>query len=262
MNFIAPAKINLNLSIVGRRTDGYHFIQSDMVFTTWGDEITMAPSDQFTLTADGPYSNVFTGELLSTNRGSSNLIVKAIYMMVDHANKNPDFHIHVTKNIPAGAGLGGGSSDAAMVMHALNDQWNLNLSMDELCAMGLNLGAELPVCLHAPNPCHVSGIGDVIEPINIKPLNLLIVWPDTSLMTKDVFDVYDGEQHKVNDLIGAAVSLCPDVGDIITKLQAIQGCQNAAMSGSGSACFGIFETVEQAESAKSQFKNAIVTVTI
>jgi len=243
MKLTSPAKINLNLHVTGRRADGYHLLQSDMVFTHWGDEISITPSDQFTLTADGPYSNIFTGELLSTNRGAPNLIVRAVYAMADKANKN-----------------------AAAVMHALNDMWGLNLSMDELCTMGVELGAELPVCLHAPQPCRVSGIGDVIEPIEVAPLNLLIVWPDAdaSLLTKDVFDLYRQDppikSEDDNHLADAAISLCPEIGDLITVLQASEGCQTASMSGSGSACFGIFETLDQAEAAKSQFKNAIVTV--
>ena len=260
MKFTAPAKINLNLSIAGRRDDGYHLLQSDMAFAHWGDEITITPSDEFSLTADGAYAHIFTDDLLSTNRGAPNLIVRAVYAMADRANKNPDFHIHVTKNIPAGAGLGGGSSNAAMVMQALNKYWKLGLSMDELCTMGLKLGAELPGCLHA-RPCRVSGIGDVIDPINIAPMHLLITWPDTSLLTKDVFGAYEGTAHEANDLTDAAISLCPEIGGLIAQLGACDGCKNASMSGSGSACFGVFENIGQAETAKSKFKNAIVTTT-
>jgi len=261
MKFMAPAKINLNLSIAGRRADGYHLLQSDMVFTTWGDEITITPSDEFTLTADGPYSNIFTADLLSTDRGASNLIIRAVYALIHNRNILPSIHVHVNKVIPAGAGLGGGSSNAAAVIHALNDYWKLNLSMDELCAVGLELGAELPACLHA-RPCRVTGIGDIIEPIDVSPMILLIVWPDAPLLTKDVFGVYESEVHEVNDLTDAAISLCPEIGDLISVLQSSKGCVRANMSGSGSACFGVFENINQAKAAQSQFKNAIVTTTV
>ncbi len=266
MKFTAPAKINLNLRITGRReSDGYHLLDSNMVFTRWGDEIIITPSNEFTLTADGAYANVFTGELLSTNRGAPNLIVKAVYMIADKANRTPDIHVHITKNIPSGAGLGGGSSDAAAVMHALNDIWDLGLSINELCAMGLELGAEIPVCLHA-KPSRVTGIGDVIEPIEISPLNLLITWPDTPLLTKDVFDVYRQNpqigSEGVNHLADAAISLCPEIKDLIDKLHHSEGCQSASMSGSGSACYGIFETIQQAEIACAQFKNGVTTRTL
>ena len=262
MKLLAPAKINLNLSITGRLDNGYHTLDSVMVFTQWGDEMIIKPAKQFTLTADGPYSNIFTGALLSTNRGAPNLIVKAVYMMADKANCNPDIHVHVTKNIPAGAGLGGGSSNAATIMRALNDYWDIGLSIDELCAMGLTLGAELPVCLRGI-PSRVMGIGDVIEPIAIESKIMLITWPDLPLMTKDVFDLYrqSPENGRKNDLMVSAVSLCPEIGKLIAQLQSSEGCEGASMSGSGSACFGVFGSVDQANDAVPKFKNAVVTMT-
>lgn len=282
MHRLAPAKINLNLGITGRRDDGYHLLHSVMVFTQWGDDITITPAEVFSLTVDGPYAAIFTEELLSTDRGASNLIVRAVYLMADKAGKNPAFHIHVTKNIPAGAGLGGGSSDAAAVMHMLNDYYALDLSMADLCAMGLTLGAELPVCLHAPSPCVVTGIGDKIEMRNDLPaLHLLIVWPDAGLMTKDVFGVYANHPYKPeaidsvphdgrpmdwikadgNHLTAAAIELCPQIGELLSDLQESDGCIFSRMSGSGSACFGVFDTKEAAEAASENFKNCVVTTT-
>ena len=158
MKFTAPAKINLNLNITGRRDDGYHTLDSIMTFTKWGDEITVTPADELQFTVDGPYATIFTPELLSVERDSPNLIIRALWMMTDKAQQEPRFHIHLTKNIPTGAGLGGGSNDAAIVMKALNEYWNIGLSIEDLCAMGLTLGAELPVCLHG-KPAHVRGIG-------------------------------------------------------------------------------------------------------
>lgn len=269
MKRIAPAKINLNLAITGRRNDGYHLLDSTMIFTLWGDEITLKSSDQFRLTADGPYSNIFTGNLLATDEGSPNLIVRAVYLMAKKAGKNPDIHIHVTKNIPAGAGLGGGSSDAATVMHMLNEYWDMGLSIDEMSSMGLTLGAELPVCLFAKS-ARVTGIGDSIKPVTIKNMHLLIVWPDNALLTKDVFEAYRGMelpfneatedwQDGNNDLTGAAIELCPEIGEILSKLSESDQCTIARMSGSGSACFGVFESKQAADKAARQFDNAIVT---
>lgn len=269
MRVRAPAKINLNLSITGRQDDGYHLLDSVMVFTSWGDDIIIKSASEFKLTADGPFSNIFTAELLSTNRGAPNLIVKAVYMMADRAGRNPDIHIHVTKNIPAGAGLGGGSSDAAAVMHALNDLWDMNLSLDELCAMGLELGAELPICLHG-RAAKVTGIGDIITPVEVSPLHLLIVWPDTGLLTKDVFAQYrqlnvpftDGHDEWMsanNDLTPAAIELCPEIGELLSDLAESDGCILSRMSGSGSACFGVFDNEKAAKAALPKFKNAVVT---
>ena len=265
----APAKLNLSLNIVGRRDDGYHLLDSVMVFTRWGDEILLTPAGEFKLTAEGPYVHIFTQQLLSTDKGSPNLIVRAVYLMAEQAGKTPAFHIHVVKNIPAGAGLGGGSSDAAAVMHMLNDYWDMNLSPEELCRMGLALGAELPVCLRA-EPTRVRGIGDVLEPLVMPELHVLIAWPDEELLTKDVFSRYrqsgmdfssfDGDWLQANnDLTAAAIELCPPIGEILSDLQDCDGVIVARMSGSGSACFGIFDTRQAAEAAAPKFGNAVVT---
>jgi 4-diphosphocytidyl-2-C-methyl-D-erythritol kinase len=263
MKLVAPAKINLDLKITGRRDDCYHTLSSTMMFTQWGDVMTLTPCDKLLFTVDGPYSHIFNGDLMSVERKSPNLIIRAIWAMADIAKRTPEFHIHLTKNIPSGAGLGGGSSDAAAIINALNTYWKMGLSFDDLCVVGLRLGAELPVCLHAKS-AHVSGIGEVIEPANIAPLHLLIVWPDATLMTADVFAEYcvDDNGAGNNDLSLAAMRLCPDIQTILNDLQACDGCVSATMSGSGSACFGIFETEAQAKNALPCFKNAIVTKTV
>jgi len=265
MKFISPAKINLNLSIIGQRDDGYHTLDTLIAFTKWGDEITIKPSMNFSFTADGPYATIFTDDLLSTNRDSSNLITKAVYLMADKAKCDPKVHVHITKNIPSGYGLGGGSSNAATVMKALNDLWDIGLNMDDFCDIGIHLGAELPVCLHA-RPCRVTGIGEVIQPTSIeKPLQILIVWPDDHLLTKDVFKCFDrndfssSDYTKKNHLTDAAISLCPEIKEILDNLNNCEECDFAQMSGSGSACFGVFNTIESAEKAQSNFKNAVVT---
>ena len=269
MKFIAPAKINLNLNITGRRDDGYHTLDSIMVFTRWGDEITITPANDLKFTVDGEYADIFTPELLSVERDSPNLIIRALWIMADKAKKEPHFHIHLTKNIPAGAGLGGGSSDAAMIMRALNNHWDMGLSMDNLCIMGLTLGAELPVCLHG-KPAHVRGIGDIITPIDIEPLYILIVWLNHELSTIEMFKHYHQSelpftqfnsdwQSSQNDLTGSAIQLCPNIGDLLSALMDCDGCIIARMSGSGSACFGIFKTAEQSEKASQNFKNSIST---
>ena len=276
---IAPAKVNLNLNITGRREDGYHLLDSIMVFTNWGDEITINPASEFRLTADGPFSNIFTTELLATDKGSPNLIVQAAYLMAAKACKNPDIHIHITKHIPAGAGLGGGSSNAAAVMKMLNDYWDLDIPLAQLCEMGLTLGAELPVCLQAQSS-RVTGIGDVVKAVVINELNLLIAWPQRSLLTKDVFDKYRAQnlpfskseeldadfagwlQRSNNDLTSAAIELNPNIAEILSNLQSSKGCHIARMTGSGSACFAIFNTKEAATAASVYFENVVVTTTI
>jgi len=274
LRLTAPAKINLSLNITGRRdNDGYHLLDSVMVFTAWGDEITLHPAKSLTFTVDGPYATIFDDTLRATDHTSPNLIVQAAYMMAEKAGRAPNIHIHLTKNIPAGAGLGGGSSDAAAVMNGLNDLWDMGLSRAALCQMGLRLGAELPVCLHAPSACRVTGIGDYIEALSPLPsYHLVITWPDQSLATQHVFDVYrqgdfaltpaDKDWIKSgNDLTATAITLCPNIGELLSDLWDCEGCILSRMSGSGSACFGIFSTADQAQAAASRFKNAIVTTT-
>lgn len=282
----APAKVNLHLHITGQRDDGYHYIDSIMGFTQWGDDITITPADQLTFTVDGPYAHIFNAndDMQSLEPDSKNHIIRAVHLMAKQANKSPDIHIHLTKNIPVGAGLGGGSSDAATVMNALNEMWDMGLGLDDLCQIGLQLGAELPVCLHK-KPCHVTGIGEIIKPIDytVSTKSFVIVWPDQELLTAGVFhqfrsmphkdtiisighdkfnleeDCYDYIAKTSNDLTGAAIELCPEVATILSDLMDCYGCILSRMSGSGSSCFGVFETIEQAEHAAKQFKNAVVT---
>jgi 4-diphosphocytidyl-2-C-methyl-D-erythritol kinase len=243
-----------------------------MVFTAWGDEIEIEPAKSLGFSVEGKYADIFTADLMDTSRQSKNLIIRAVWLMADKVNKSPDFHIHVVKNIPSGAGLGGGSSDAATIMRFLNEYWDMGLSLQELCAIGLTLGAELPVCLYGCS-AKVQGIGDIITPVkNINLRHVIIVWPDQSVLTKDVFDAYrqsdlpfsmgvsaDKWMDGNNDLTSSAIELCPEIATILSDLSMCDGCIIARMSGSGSACFGVFESAELANVAAQKFKNAIVT---
>lgn len=278
----AHAKLNLSLNITGRRPDGYHELHALTVFTQWGDLLTLTPSSHFQMDAEGPHAHIFDEGLSCTSHKSPNLIAQAVHMMASLAGRAPDIHIHIVKNIPAGAGLGGASSDAATVMHMLNDYWSLGLSLETLCALGLRLGADIPVCLHGRSSV-MSGIGEVIRPVALPSLPILIVWPDAPLSTQEVFaryrdsgqgfseaEDYNGDALQLeawlrdtgNDLTGAAIELCPAVGEVLSALQARDGIRVARMSGSGSACFGIFETEAQVQCAAATFSNAIVTNTL
>ena len=275
----ARAKINLSLHVTGRRGDGYHLLDSVIVFTRWSDDIVFEPSRTggLSLLVAGDQGRTLFGDLLTAERGAPNLVVRAAYAMADAAQRPLNGTITLHKNIPIGAGLGGGSADAAAVMHLLNDLWDRPLSMDELCAIGLTLGAELPVCLRE-QATRVQGVGDILTPItDIPPFFMVIAWPDQSLLTADVFAAYrkmgtnfdaalsnaavsDATQAH-NSLTAAAISLCPAIQQILDMMTRQNGCTLARMSGSGSACFGIFDTMDQAEKAAGQFKNAVVTQT-
>lgn len=271
----APAKINLCLYITGRRDDGYHLLDSVMGFTKWGDTVTVETASAFGLTVTGPMKHQIGLDLLITDKGSPNLIVRAIHAMCDMVGKPPLFRVTVDKHIPVGAGLGGGSSGAAAVMHAVNEIWGEPLSIGQLCDIGVNLGAEMPVCLRQIS-ARVQGIGDIITPLFLPDLPIVIVWPEKPLLTKDVFDVFsksgqgfdeplqndlpEDMKKAGNSLTSAAISLCPEINGIIEKIHGQNGCKFARMSGSGSACFGVFNTHDHAIQAAKRFPNAIVTI--
>ena len=270
-SFIAPAKVNLNLHITGRNDAGYHLLDSLMAFTEWGDIITIRNSSDYRLTASGPC--VGTIPLDETN-----LVTRAVNIMADTCKKRPGVHIHIEKNIPIGAGLGGGSSDAATVMHALNKRWNAGLTIDTLCTIAAPLGAEMTVCLHQ-KAARVTGIGETVIPVKSSIRHpILIVWPDQPLLTKDVFDQYRNNHYPFNAplpaftgeiaplkhetcnaLQPAAIELCPDIQDILNQIGSTNGCILSRMSGSGSACFGIFKDEISRNNAAANFKNVATT---
>ncbi len=281
MKVTAPAKINLNLNIIGQRDDGYHLLDSVIAFTEWGDKITIKEDDKLSFTPVGPHGEVFTGPLLSTEKNAPNLLIQAVHLMADKAKKAPNINVRLAKHIPVGAGLGGGSSDAATMMLALNKMWDMNLSPEELREMGLALGAELPICLHR-RPARVTGIGEVIEDISVPALPLVVVWPEQGLLTQLVFNEFDKNpsyskdlngqkipeeslrftewmKNNSNDLTGAASALCPDIEPLLAELWECYGCQLTRMTGSGAACYGVFDSKQSAEAAAEKFPNAVVT---
>ena len=243
-----------------------------MVFTKWGDAVSVQKSDALTLSMTGLPVDA---DLLSTMRDSPNLVIKALYAMADATGHDTNLSIVVRKNIPSGGGLGGGSSNAAATMHALNELWRHPLSMDELCAIGLKFGAEMPVCIRGQST-HVQGVGDVLTSKNVPSMPILIVWPDTPLLTVDVFQKFKrdgvafddvsliskGVKNGKNSLTDTAISLCPDIQKILSNIENLDGCEFARMSGTGSACFGVFKTDTQAQQGVRHFKNAVSTRTI
>lgn len=275
----APAKINLCLHVTGRRENGYHILDSLMTFTDFGDRISVETSDTPRLSVSGAQGGSLTGDLLSAGRGSPNLVIRALYALSDATGHAPNIHIRLEKNIPAGAGLGGGSSDAAATLKALNALWGAPLSTDELCALALPLGAELPVCIRQ-QAARVRGIGENITHLmQIPSFPLLIVWPGRPLLTADIFREFRKNQAfdeplspcpetgdwntwldylagTGNSLTETAVVLCPEIAEILDNLDRQEGCRLARMTGSGSACFGVFTSPEQARYAAGGFRKS------
>lgn len=255
----APAKVNLSLHITGKRADGYHLLESVMVPVTLYDEVDIQPG--------GPLRCVCTGPFASQLSHANNLAENAAKTLAAHAGiPIPAVTITIEKNIPVGAGLGGGSSDAAAVLTLLNRHLGLGYDTPTLRQIGLGLGADVPFFIEA-QAAFVSGIGEHISPFPTAPaLPLVLVNPGVFLSTASVFthqpiafsspsaplDIFPSVEdlpHYRNDLEPNAISLQPVIQDVLYSLHQQEGCHLARMSGSGATCFGLFATPELATRA-------------
>ena len=238
----APAKLNLFLHIVGRRADGYHLLQSAFMLIDWQDTL------HFELRPHGQLSR----EDLTIPLPADDLILRAARLLQAHTGCTKGAHIAVHKEIPAQAGMGGGSSDAATCLLALNRLWGLGLSVAQLAAMGVQLGADVPFFLHGHN-AWVEGIGENITPVQLPPAQFVVIKPNAGLETAKIFAhpalrrdtkaaTIDGLARTPygfghNDLQAVAEQICPPVRQALERLAA-QGLQGK-MTGSGSAVFAL-----------------------
>lgn len=239
-NVPAPAKLNLFLHITGRRDDGYHLLQSVFMLIDWCDTL------HFDVRDDGRV----TREDLTTPLPAEDLTVKAARALQAFSGTHLGVDIQINKTIPAEAGMGGGSSDAASTLLALNRLWNLQLPRADLMQIGLKLGADVPFFLSGAN-AWVEGIGEQIHAIDIPPAQFLVLKPAAGLATQAIFShpelKRDTETAIIsgflaypfdfgrNDLQAVAQKLCPDVNLALTWLKN-KGLQ-PRMTGSGSAVF-------------------------
>jgi 4-diphosphocytidyl-2-C-methyl-D-erythritol kinase len=243
----APAKINLTLHVTGRRADGYHLLDSLVVFADFGDSIALHAGHGLTLTVSGPMA-------VGVPLGDDNLVLRAARLA-----GAADIAIHLEKHLPAAAGIGGGSSDAAAVLRGLGAH-----GVDALA-----LGADLPVCLLA-RTARMSGIGEIVRPVDgIPPLPAVLVNPGVAVPTPAVFRAmtrHDGAPMPAiprfktvtdctvwlaaqrNDLEPPAIALAPVIAVTLAKLRAT-GALLARMSGSGATCFGLFPDSAAAQTA-------------
>ncbi|MCX7888891.1 MAG: 4-(cytidine 5'-diphospho)-2-C-methyl-D-erythritol kinase [Rhodobacteraceae bacterium] len=260
----APAKVNLTLHVTGRRADGYHLLDSLVVFADCGDRLRVEPGADLELVAEGP----FAGAL---GPGADNLVLRAARLM----DPGRGARITLRKNLPVAAGLGGGSADAAATLRALAALWAAPLP-DAAAAAGL--GADVPVCL-AGRPARMRGRGERIEPVAPLPeMALVLANPGERLATAEVFaalsardnapmpdqlPAWDGFEALVsflaaqrNDLEPPARRLRPAIGDVLAALSAQPGCRLARMSGSGATCFGLFAARPAADAAADALRRA------
>ncbi len=270
IRLFAPAKINLCLHITGRRTDGYHTLQSLVTFADAGDEIALTPSDSFTFEIKGPYAGAFTPDEQQAHSQSTNLVVRTATRAAALFQKPLDFTLTLTKNLPLGGGIGGGSADSSATLKALFRHWDITPYPEEYAGFLLSLGADLPVCFSGTHAL-VSGIGEHITPIRLPEIPIVLVYPQKKSPTAAIFqafrppytapltfpDHFENTETLTaflntathNTLTETTSRLIPDIPDILGMLSANPACLLARMSGSGSTCFGLFSTPEEARIA-------------
>ncbi|HET6512492.1 MAG TPA: 4-(cytidine 5'-diphospho)-2-C-methyl-D-erythritol kinase [Candidatus Kapabacteria bacterium] len=262
-SYICPAKINIGLEVLYKRQDGYHELNT--VFARVGspcDVIEVSESAEFTLTCSDP----------SLATDESNLIFKAVKAFGAAAGKTelPRLHLHLNKQIPTGAGLGGGSSDAAQAIHICNDHFGQPLPLAELVEIGSWVGADVPFFVSGYKAAVAGGIGDRLEEFDMKhQYGLLIVKPESiaiptaqayaqlKVTKKQGSDIHDAiSTHRwdmiTNDFERVIFAANPQLADIKSSMQE-QGAFFASMSGSGSAIYGLFDSKAHADKAEKAF---------
>lgn len=238
----APAKLNLFLHIVGQRSDGYHLLESVFMLIDWCDTL------HFERRNDGEISR----EDLTTPLPTDDLVLRAARALQKISGTTQGAHIGVEKRIPSQAGMGGGSSDAASTLLALNRLWNLNLGLETLLPLGLSLGADVPFFLGGQN-AWVSGIGEKMTPVAIPKAQFLVAKPSQGIETGRIFShpglkrntkqatifdfASDAFEFGRNDLQPVAQLLCPGVAKALDWFDEL-GLQGK-MTGSGSAVFAL-----------------------
>jgi len=279
----APAKINLALHVTGRRSDGYHLLDSLVVFTRFGDLIEVESADTDSFSVDGPLAQdvpTDAGNLVLKARDALRQALPSPSWGGSPAGRvggiGPAVAIRLTKNLPIASGIGGGSSDAAATLKALNRLWNAGLSEAQLAAIALPLGADLPMCLTA-KPLIARGIGDDLTPVaNVPAIPLVLINPNAPVATASVFAALENRDNTPlpplprsfdfhglrnwldttrNDLQAPALKVEPAVGQVIRALdKADSGFTR--MSGSGATCFGLFETNNVAKRAAASIRQS------
>jgi len=286
----APAKINLCLNITGRRADGYHLLDSVVVFAAIGDLLEIRHAEEDRITLGGTFANQFyelqNHEPPAASDTGDNICAKTLGAWRAAGGAIGPLAIHIEKHIPVGAGLGGGSSDAAALLRWLQTNTDRPIPNHLLFDLATELGADVPACL-VNKPLRMRGIGDVIDTLEPAPAGpVLLASPGVLLSTKRVFtaladkDADRGDMgrddiglvswrmladpsdmtmveiaSRGNDLQPEAVSIAPEIGKLLQLMAAQDGAVTAQMTGSGSACFALFETPALCDSAATALKS-------
>ena len=267
MDIKSYAKINVSLRVLGKKEDGYHNLEMVNLPIDLHDVISvdkLGGGDTYIICDDLRLMGLKT-----------NLCQKAVEAMRNHFHFKENFMIHIHKEIPFAAGLGGGSSNAACVMMAINSLLKLKATNEELAEIGRPLGADIPFFFYL-KPAKVTGIGEIIEPIKcLHPYYCLLVKPEKGLATKDVFAACDSFEPKRidtdgvvkalangndellaksigNDLMAAAVKLLPEVGEVYSSLMD-DGFHICQMSGSGSTVYALSTNLKKCKEAEKKY---------
>jgi 4-diphosphocytidyl-2-C-methyl-D-erythritol kinase len=263
------AKVNLTLRVVGRRTDGYHDIESVVAFADCADRLTLTPGSELTLQMAGPLAQ-------ACGDTSDNLVLKAARLLGERVPDMKAGSFILDKVLPVAAGIGGGSADAAAALRLLARLNGLSLDDERLLEVALETGADVPVCL-ASRACDMTGVGETLMPLSLPIIPCVMVNPCVPVATKDVFtalglrngellvgatDVLGGTDwpeagasvedwvevlaESFNDLEAPATRIQPVIGEVIAALNATNGAWLARMSGSGATCFAIYENTADA----------------
>ena len=262
----APAKVNLTLRVVGRRADGYHLLESLVVFAGIDDRLTFGPGGAASLMVRGPNA-------AAAGAVADNLVLRAARALAGEIEDLQLGRFTLTKRLPAAAGIGGGSSDAAAALRLLARANRIKLSDPRLLRAAAAVGADVPVCVD-PRPRVMRGIGEILsKPLAVPRFPAVLVNPGVAVPTRDVFAVLHRSERgrqpttqphsvprrreeflaylarRANDLEPAAVEIAPVIANVLAALAESPGCRLARMSGSGATCFGLFASEAAAKAA-------------
>ncbi|WMN59441.1 4-(cytidine 5'-diphospho)-2-C-methyl-D-erythritol kinase [Pseudoalteromonas xiamenensis] len=246
LTLLAPAKLNLFLHINGKRADGYHELETLFTLLDFGDELTFEHNDSGAVTIDGAPSDIILED---------NLIYKAAQMLRPYTVATAGAQIVLKKRLPMGGGVGGGSSDAATTLLALNALWNCQLSVSELANLGVKLGADVPVFVRGVS-AHAQGIGENLLPVSLSEKFYLVVSPGVHVSTAAIFGHPDlprdtpkltegwSMENTRNDCEVLVKKLYPEVEK---TLEWLLKYAPSKMTGTGACCFAEFTSREAAE---------------
>lgn len=256
----APAKVNLTLHVTGQRDDGYHLLDSLVVFADVSDRLTATTAPDLRITVTGPFSD-------GVPANESNLVLQAAQALRMARGVTQGAHLTLEKHLPHAAGIGSGSSDAAAALGMLAELWGV-APLPPTATEVVALGADLPVCMRAPSPARMSGIGEDLSPVPVLPdCALVLVRPPVGVPTGPVFAGLDSRHgspmtrlaegldfdgfarwlaDQRNDLLASAEVLAPEITDALTRLRALPAVRFAGMSGSGATCFALVKDMATA----------------